>query len=141
MHIIATLRPSTNRYVQCERIKPATSCLVGEYSHHYTTSAVIVVYQWYCWACVVNSKKKCDMYGGLFCNKIFFCSFTHNIIAYHQNRLSGLDMKMKQSDRKQIIITLSIFPLMTCCKYIFNFFLRLLSSLSYVRLHKIVKFV
>jgi hypothetical protein len=43
-----TPRPNTNRHVHahkcwhCAGIEPATSCVVGEYSHHYATSAVIV---------------------------------------------------------------------------------------------------
>jgi hypothetical protein len=44
---IETHRPNTNRHVhahkclQCAGIEPATSGVVGKYSHHYATSAVI----------------------------------------------------------------------------------------------------
>jgi hypothetical protein len=46
MLYIETLRPNTNRHVHahkclhCAGIEPATSCVVGEYSHHYATSTV-----------------------------------------------------------------------------------------------------
>jgi hypothetical protein len=39
-------RPNTNRHVHahkclhCTGIEPATSCVVGEYSHHYAKAAV-----------------------------------------------------------------------------------------------------
>jgi hypothetical protein len=47
---IETPRPNTNRhvhahkYLHCAGIEPATSCVVGEYSHQYTKSAVIDTY-------------------------------------------------------------------------------------------------
>jgi hypothetical protein len=46
---IETPRPNTNRhvhahkYLHCAGIEPATSCVVGEYSHHCARSAVTVI--------------------------------------------------------------------------------------------------
>jgi hypothetical protein len=43
-----TPRPNTNRHIHahkclhCAGIEPATSCVIGEYSDHYATSAVNV---------------------------------------------------------------------------------------------------
>jgi hypothetical protein len=43
---IETTRPNTNRHVHadkclhCAGIEPATSCVVGEYSHHYAKSVI-----------------------------------------------------------------------------------------------------
>jgi hypothetical protein len=47
IHILETPRSNTNRHVHahkclhCAGIEPATSCVAGEYSHHYDKSAVL----------------------------------------------------------------------------------------------------
>jgi hypothetical protein len=49
MIYLETPRPNTNRYVHahkclhCAGIEPASSCVVGEHSHHYAKSAVMMM--------------------------------------------------------------------------------------------------